>query len=219
MKTHQSYLYLILLSLTVGLGACENSKIMGSLLTPSISTMTPNSVAAGTAQFSLQIDGSNFTLDTVVLINGSRRPADRISVNGVLQPHISGTVFPSDVAMPGTAQITVVNPGGRTSNVVTLTITPGPNPVPSIASVSPASAPAGTNGQPITVHGTNFVPLSQIYFGDQLLPFTLTKFDSDMQLEGTIPDAFLMNSGQVSIAVKTPAPGGGTSNAVLFTVR
>jgi hypothetical protein len=219
MRTHRSFLYVILISLTIGLGACENSRIMGSLLTPSISTMTPNSVAAGTAQFSLQIDGSNFTLDTVVLINGSRRPTNEILVNGVLEPHISGTVFPSDVATPGTAQITVVNPGGRTSNVMTLTITPGPNPVPSIASVSPASAPAGTNGQPITVHGTNFVPLSQIYFGDQPLSFTPAKFDSDMQLEATIPVAFLRNSGQVPITVKTPAPGGSTSNAVPFTIK
>jgi hypothetical protein len=69
------------------------------------------------------------------------------------------------------------------------------------------------------VHGTNFVPLSQIYFGDQPLSFTPAKFDSDVQLEGTIPVALLLNRGQVSITVKTPAPGGGTSNAVLFTIK
>jgi hypothetical protein len=40
-----------------------------------------------------------------------------------------------------------------------------------------------------------------------------------MQLEATIPVAFLRNSGQVPITVKTPAPGGGTSNAVPFTIK
>lgn len=218
MKSRQSLLsFTFLCGLAAGLCACENSRIMGSLLTPMISTITPNSVAAGTAQFGLQITSSDFTLGAQMFFNGSPRPTLESSVNGVLQPQLSGTIFAADVAAPGTAQITVVNPGGRTSNALTLTITPGPNPVPSIASVSPTSATVGTNSQQITVNGANFVQLSQVYFGDQLLQ--TTKFDSDMQLEATIPLAFLMNSGQVAITVKTPAPGGGTSNTVLFTIR
>jgi trimeric autotransporter adhesin len=217
MKAPQSFLpFIFVCGLAAGLSACENWKIMGAL-NPGIFTMTPTSVAAGTAQFSIQITGSDFTIGVQILFNGSARPTNVSSMNGVMQQQISGTIFASDVAMPGLAQITVVNPGGRMSNAMTLTITPGPNPVPSVASVSPASAAAGANGLQVTVTGTNFVPLSQIFLGDQLLQ--ATKFDSDMQLEATIPVAFLMKSGQMPITVKTPEPGGGTSNPVSFEIR
>jgi trimeric autotransporter adhesin len=221
MKAFQAFLpFIFICGLAAGLSACENWKIMGAL-NPGISTMTPTSVAAGTAQFSIQITGSDFTIGVQIFFNGSPRPTSGFSVNGVVQ-QISGAIFASDVAMPGTAQITVVNPGGRMSNAMTLTITPGPNPLPSIASVSPASAAAGApdqqiNALQVTVNGTNFVPLSQIFLGDELL--RVTKFDSDMQLEATIPVGLLMKSGQMPITVRTPEPGGGTSNPVPFEIR
>jgi trimeric autotransporter adhesin len=236
MKAPHRALCLLLLSGLAALSACENSRIMGAL-NPGISTMTPASVAAGTAQFSIQISGSNFTIGVQMFLNGSPRPTSGFSLNGMMQPQISGTVFASDVAMPGTAQITVVNPGGMTSNVMTLTITPGPNPVPLIASVSPASAATAVssqqmppqqmpveqmnanqiNDQQIIVEGANFVELSQIFFGDHLL--RVTKFHSDMELEATIPAALLRKSGPMPITVRTPAPGGGTSNPVPFDIR
>ncbi|MFY9530466.1 MAG: hypothetical protein WBC04_26200 [Candidatus Acidiferrales bacterium] len=217
MKAPHSFLpFFFICGLAAGLSACENSSIMGAL-NPGISTMTPTSVAAGTAQFSIQITGSDFTIGVQIFFNGSPRPTNVSSMNGVVQQQISGTIFASDVAMPGIAQITVVNPGSRMSNAMTLTITPGPNSLPSIASISPASAAAGANGLQVTVNGTNFVPLSQIFLGDQSLQ--VTKFDSDMQLEATIPIAMLIKSGPVPITVKTPEPGGGTSNPVSFEIR
>ena len=80
------------------------------------------------------------------------------------------------------------------------------NPVPAVSQVSPASAVAG--GQPftLTLTGTGFVPTSQITWNGTALP---TSFGSSLSISAPIPASYIATSGDASIAVVTPAPGGG----------
>jgi Tol biopolymer transport system component len=97
------------------------------------------------------------------------------------------------------------------------TATPGPtpNPVPAVNSVSPNSAPAGALAFTLTVSGSNFLPASQVQWNGSS---RTTTFVSSAQLQAHIMAADVAAAGKVPITVLNPAPGGGSSNAVTFTV-
>lgn len=88
---------------------------------PSISTLSPNSVLVGSAAFTLTVAGTNLASSSVVQWNGSSRTTTYVS-GTQLQAAISA----SDVAMAGTAQVTVFTPapGGGTSSALPFTVTP-----------------------------------------------------------------------------------------------
>lgn len=90
-------------------------------------------------------------------------------------------------------------------------------PVPTITSLSLTSVPAGSSDTQFIITGTGFVNTSQLVwngvplFGDNY-PNGTTQFNV------TIPAANLTTPGTYQISILTPAPGGGTSNALPFTV-
>src|ERR1700730_11176546 len=89
------------------------------------------------------------------------------------------------------------------------------NPVPTVASLSPSSAPAGSASFTLTVSGTNFVSLSTVHWNGSARP---TTFVSNTQLQAQITNADIAANGTTTVTVSTPTPGGGTSSGVTFTV-
>jgi ketosteroid isomerase-like protein len=87
--------------------------------TPAISGLSPNSVAAGGPGFSLVVSGSAFQAGAVVHWRGKELPT---TFAGPSQ--LTATVPANLIGVPGTAAITVVNPGNATSAVAPLVITP-----------------------------------------------------------------------------------------------
>ena len=119
----------------------------------------------------------------------------------------------TDVDTAGTAQVTVVNPSGGTSNSVTFTIT---NPKPQIASLEPTFLFIQSGGATITIHGANFLSTSVARWNGQ--PRS-TQFVNATTLKMTLVAGDLSNPGNIPVTVVNPGPGGGTSNAVIFTVH
>jgi hypothetical protein len=81
---------------------------------PILTSLYPNAVPAGSAGFTLSINGyAYFTPSTIVEWNGSPRPSF-LSSPGQLQVQVNA----SDIASPGYALVTVINPGsdGGTSS-------------------------------------------------------------------------------------------------------
>ena len=92
----------------------------------------------------------------------------------------------------------------------------GSNPVPTITAISPTSAVAGSSaGFTLTINGTNFAAASMVNFGGTT---PTTTFVSSTQLTAAIPVAAIASVGTAAVTVSNPAPGGGTSNAVNFTI-
>lgn len=92
----------------------------------------------------------------------------------------------------------------------------GSNPVPTIASISPTSAVAGSaSGFTLTVNGTNFVSASVVNFAGTA---RTTTFVSSAQLTAAIRATAIASAGTAAVTVTNPAPGGGTSNTVNFDV-
>jgi hypothetical protein len=86
---------------------------------PTIGSLSPVSVATGTPDFVLTINGSGFVASSDVQWNGNSRPTTVVSDAKVL-----AAISAADVALGGNAQITVFNPGpgGGHSNTFTLEI-------------------------------------------------------------------------------------------------
>ena len=102
--------------------------------------------------------------------------------------------------------------GGGTSQSVN---NQSPPPTPTITTISPNSAVAGGAAFTLTINGTNFVAASMVNFGGSA---PATTFVSSTQLTAAIPAASIASTGTLAVTVTNPAPGGGTSNAMNFTV-
>jgi hypothetical protein len=112
--------------------------------TPSISSLSPNRIAVGSASANVTVTGAGFVSSSIVKLNGAARPTTFLSASQ-LRVALSG----SDLATTGTSQITVVSPapGGGTSAPLAIDVVPPPT-----LTVSATNAAAGT---PVTVTLTN----------------------------------------------------------------
>ena len=155
----------------------------------------------------MTVIGTNYNNTSVVQWNGA----------GLVTTFVSGTqltaiVPAANVAVAGTAQVTVKNSTGSASNPVTFTIN---NPVPTITSLNPNSYAAGCSSFSMTVNGTNFVSGSTVRWNGTALA---TTYVSSTQLTATVTAALVASPGTASVTVVNPPQGGGTSNAVTFTI-
>jgi len=178
---------------------------------PSLSSLAPSTALAGGPAFTLTVSGAHFISGAVLRWNGTDRTTSYLG-----STQLTASIPASDVAVAGAAQITVFNPapGGGSSNALTFTINSS-NPTPSLGSLSPSSAVAGGAALNLTVNGLNFVSGAVVQWGASN---RMTTFISDSQLNASISAADIATAGLVRVAVVNPAPGGGLSNALDFTV-
>lgn len=115
---------------------------------------------------------------------------------------------------------------------------PPPNPVPTITTVAPNTAAAGSAAVPLTITGTNFLLTSDPTGGSQVFWNTTAQTAltvssiSTTQIQATVPASLLATAGSATLtAYNPPVPppsgcqincngygGGGTSNAATFTI-
>jgi hypothetical protein len=171
---------------------------------PSIVSLSPSTAVAGAAGFTLTVNGGAFTPTAVVQWNGAN-----LTTSFVSSTQLTATVPATDLTAAGTAQVTVVIPGGSVSNSFTFTID---NPVPATTSLSPASAIVGGAGFTLTVNGTNFVNGSTVLWNGAN---RTTTFVSSTMLTAAIPASDIASTGTAAVTVSNAAPGGGTSSPAL----
>lgn len=89
------------------------------------------------------------------------------------------------------------------------------NPTPVLNSLSLASVVAGSPGFSLDVIGAGFTPGATVGFGTTTLTASLV---SPSRLQVAVPDSLLVDAAVLPVTVSNPAPGGGTSNRMEFTV-
>ena len=110
---------------------------------PSIQSISPSSVAAGSADFTLTVNGSNFLPSSTLAWSGVQR-----NVSFVNSAQLSTAVSATELGGTETVQLTVSNPapgGGQAATTFTIS----PPAAPAIASVSPNAVSTGGPGFPI----------------------------------------------------------------------
>lgn len=177
---------------------------------PTTTALNPTSAIAGGASLTLTVTGTNFVNGSVVRWNGSDRPTTFVSAT-----QLTAALTASDLATAGTASVTVFNPapGGGTSNAQSFTIN---NPVPTLTALNPNTANAGSQSLTLTVNGTNFVSGARVRWNGNERP---TTFVNSTQLTASLTAADLAAAGTAQVTVLNPAPGGGASGALAFTIN
>jgi WD40-like Beta Propeller Repeat len=147
------------------------------------------------------------------------------------------------IAKAGTNFVQTTQPHSGTgtnglSNAVAFIVFPPPNPVPTVTLIAPNSAPAGNAALPLTITGTNFLLTTDPTGGSQVFwntaaQTTLTPTNiTATQIQVTVPASLLATAGSATVTVNNqPVPppancqinctgfgGGGTSNALTFTI-
>jgi N-acetylneuraminic acid mutarotase len=178
-------------------------------------TITP---PAATPTF-LPVAGTYTSAQSVTIGDTTTGATIYYTTNGTT-PTTSSTVYsgPITVSSTETLEAIATASGYSTSAVATAayTISAPTNPVPVLGGLSPAFTGAGGAAFTLTVTGTGFTTGSTVYWGTVALATTYT---SATQLTAQVPAADIVTGGiAVSITVVTPAPGGGTSNALQFEV-
>jgi RHS repeat-associated protein len=111
-------------------------------------------------------------------------------------------------------QLTVSDEQESSADSVTITVIPA-NPLPVLTSLSPESIRAGSDAFTLTITGVGFISTSTVQFGSRALtPTSVTV----TQLQVTVPAAAVAAQATVQVTVTNPPPGGGTSNALPFTI-
>jgi hypothetical protein len=88
-------------------------------------------------------------------------------------------------------------------------------PAPTLTSVTPNTVAEGSSNTTLTITGSGFAPGTSIHFGTVNLPATLV---SSTQLTVNVPLSLLVSPYDTTVAVSNPAPGGGVSSTLPFTI-
>ncbi len=129
------------------------------------------------------------------------------------------------------------------SNPVAFEVYPPPNPVPTITSITPNNAPAGSGSVMLTITGTNFISAASSANSSQvnwntttqttLTPTSITATQIQVTVPSTPAMPLLANAGTATVTVfNPPVPalgppcvvncsgngGGGSSNGTTFTI-
>jgi hypothetical protein len=215
--------------------------------------VSPANITAGGPNFTLTLTGNGFVVQTVATWNQQKLKTCVVTTTAanVCAPpgdqgdvvSVTAVVPASLIATPGTAFVQTVQPhsGAGTnglSNPVAFVVFPPPNPVPTITSIAPNNAPAGSAAVPLTITGTNFLLTSDPTGGSQVFWNTTTQTTlaptniTATQIQVTVPTTLLTTSSTATVTVNNlPVPppkgcqincngygGGGTSNPATFTV-
>ena len=191
-------------------GGASNSVNFGiNNLAPTITSLSPTSATAGAAAQTLAINGTKFGTFSTVTYNSVAHAATFVSAT-----QLTIQLTAADLATAGTYAVVVVNPtpGGGTSNSVNFTVN---NPTPAISTLSPTSVTAGGSARPLRIDGTNFVSTSTVTYNGVV---QISTFVNSTQLQIILSTPDQATAGTYPVVVTNPAPGGGASNAVNFTV-
>ena len=170
------------------------------------------------------------TFVTVTLTDGFGAPEDWLALAATSAPNnikLDWTYIGAGVtnrtwtvkmpAASGTYEFRYFLNGGYTRAATSgpVTVDASLNPVPTLASLSPSTAFTSAGQVTVTATGTGFVSSSVVRWNGADRPTTLV---SSTQLRATISTSDLATPGAASVSVATPAPGGGTSAALPFSV-
>jgi hypothetical protein len=186
---------------------------------PMATSLSRSSANQGEPGFILTVTGSDF-------IDGARTrwSGKDLVTTFVGDTELRAAVEAEDLASGGYIPVSVENPDSEASAALTFEVR---RPAPTLTSLSPASALAGSSGLTLTLSGTGFLPTG----GGSWPPGPMsgngvlwngkekgTIFISPTELLLEISGSDLMGGGEIPVKVITPLPSQGDSNTVVFSI-
>ena len=194
---------------------------------PTITSISPTSIPAGSPQAYLTIKGNNLVQQSQpgysLSPGGAAIP---LQINQFVSVNELIATLPARLLQNPTAlyiNITTPQPGGGTYPpqnqspplATVFTITPVASGAPTITSMNPSTAFAGAAGLLLNLSGTGFVSQSTVFVNNAN---RTTTYISSTALQADLDSSDLLTPGTVSIQVVNPQPGGGGSSLVSLKV-
>ncbi len=181
----------------------------GNTVTPTVSSISPTSVMAGSGPLTLTVNGTGYLSTTTIQVGGI---ADQTTyVSGT---QVTATVEPAQLVSGGTFSVIALN-GTVTSGsgaAVSLTVN---NPAPVISALAPSTEPVGATSPVVSVTGTGFVPTTVIDVNGSA---RTTTYVSGTQVNVLLNASDVAAAGNLSLTATNGTPGGGTSTAATLVV-
>jgi hypothetical protein len=174
---------------------------------PVVTTISPSTTAAGSAAFTLTVNGSAFLSGATVLWNGAA-----LTTTFVSDTKLTAAVPAAKVAAKGTATVTVKQPDAvlsATSAAFTIT-----NAMPVVLTLSPTTKPAGSADFALTVNGSAFAAGATVLWNGTDLTTTLV---SSAKLTAAVPAALVASPGTAKVTVRQ-SDGTTSTTSATFTV-
>lgn len=171
---------------------------------PVLTSLSPSSVVAGSADFDLTLSGSGFQQGAAVIFGGTLLTPASVTASTIVV-----RVTRNLIQTPEVIQVRV-----RQGNIDTppLNFSVTSAPAPSISSLSPSSAFAGSPGFDLTIAGANFQQVATVLFGStSLTPRSV----SASTIVVAVPANLIGSAGTVGVRVRQ---GSIDSNTATFTV-
>jgi hypothetical protein len=184
-------------------GAMSGPEVYTHFLT----TLSPSNATTGDPAFTLALSGSDFVSGAVVTWDGSDRPTTFVS-----STRLDAQIGAGDLAVGKLVPVAVRDTGGWYSNAMTFTVN---NRRPSLSSVSPNSASGGGSSLALTLHGSDFVSNSVARWNG--IDRTTT-YVSATEIRTSLTASDLLVAGEYEVSVANPAPAGGASGDMAFSV-
>ena len=174
-------------------------------------SLSPSQATIGDPSFTLTVTGTNLLPSSVVQWSGQANltPITQSSTQ------LTVSVPASYLAQAGIVSISLFTPGpggGVSTSLNFAVLSLGPV----LSAIAPTTVPTGDPTFVMTLTGSNFVPASVVNWSGKadLVPIKQTA----TQLTVSVPASYIAASGIASITVTNPAPGGGVSASLNFTV-
>lgn len=144
--------------------------------------------------------------------NGAPRTTTFVSAT-----RLTAAITAADIATAGAGTVTVrtPTPGGGVTAGTNFTIQ-APNPIPTVTTLAPTNSVTGGPAFSLTVNGTGFIQSSTVLWNGAT---RATTYVSTTQVTAAIAASDIASAGTANVAVRNPAPGGGTSSAATFTIN
>ena len=177
---------------------------------PTITTLAPLGIIAGSPDLAITIMGNGFVPTTTVDVQGKTVKSTVVDAQ-----NITATIPAAQLASSGTLDVVVQNPmpGGGSSAALSFTVF---NPAVQLATITPTSALVNSAATTVTLNGSGFVTASSALFNGT--PIATTFVDA-RTLTAILPVSALAAVGDFPVAVKNPPPGGGVSMPLTFRVQ
>ena len=188
----------------------------GLNLTPTITSLSPNTLPSGSPAFTLTVTGTNYMNGAYITFNGAVNAVQE-QTTFVSSTQLTANISASEVSFPGNEyQVFVTNPPpSATSAPASFLVTVGTYPVPVLNEIIPTSAVAGGVGFTLSALGNYFAPNAFVQFNGTEVS---TVNNNSQVLTATIPASAIASAGTVQVTVVNPPPGGGTSSPQPFTL-
>ena len=217
--------FLILLVACASVSACGGgTKASPVVVAPSITSISPTSIQAGSGAFNLLVSGQGLSTSSSVqfgsdILSPSMTQACAAGGNCVT---LVVPVPAAAVTSTGPVNVSVSN-SALASNAVVFTVTAPPPPpnAPQILAFLPTVAPAGGGAFEMAIIGLNVASNAILNFGSlQLTPTSLLTCNPGQICPELVqvPASAIASAGPVSLTLTNPGANGGTSAPVSFLV-